>query len=513
MADSGPEVPEIVKYLESRQRRGFRTPRRRFAQRFSLPALGEPLIWTVCFWLPNLYAKRHQELVTVVRAEPDIYTNDVSREGATTAWAAYCESMVNEWESANVITALILGAVGSFLALPGISDASRYALLFSLLSSLASIAHAVAYAHIYRSKLSNRHFSIIQLTTYLTYYCYIDNVLLCIPLINTFYAIGAFAVSIIAYLWPNNNGSGFEQSTSWRVMLAGRILVPTIFGFQVFMIAVSWWSSQALTFSTDELLDAGRARELELRMKEEKAEYERQAAVIENMLVVNEPKPRRAPLPRGRVPVRWLRYSATVTEAAVPLGYEDGNPDPYLWDHQKLYVVRIFYDGRYRVGKLGWHIGNGKFMYIPYSKTQSELMLPREQCDILCGDNADFAWFRIREGEQFDVSRAAAEVPDPYELFVANPTGDEGAEWAYVCAAEYSGGVQLGEVTDGARHANIPWIGDELHITPFLVLLIRRGALISRDTVVDDLATVPLSMPSSDGPSEKATSTSNVGQV
>lgn len=47
--------------------------------------------------------RRHQELVTVIRAEPDIYTNAISRDGATTAWEAYCESMVNEWESANVI--------------------------------------------------------------------------------------------------------------------------------------------------------------------------------------------------------------------------------------------------------------------------------------------------------------------------------------------------------------------------------------------------------------------------
>ncbi|KIO28903.1 hypothetical protein M407DRAFT_242832 [Tulasnella calospora MUT 4182] len=248
-------------------------------------------------------------------------------------------------------------------------------------------------------------------------------------------------------------------------------------------------------------------------MKEEKAEYERQAAIVENMLVVNDTRPRQAPLTRGRVPVRWLKYSTTVTDVAVPLGYEDGDPDPYLWDHQKLYVVRIFYEGRYRVGKLGWNIGHGKFMYIPFSKTQSEVMLPREECDVLCGDNADFAWFRIREGEQFGVSQVASEIPDPYELFVANPTSDEGAERAYVCAAEHEAGVQLGEVTDGARHANIPWIGDELHITPFLVLLIRRGALISRDTVNDEPATALLPMPSSDGPSEKATSTSYVDQV
>ncbi|KAG8935033.1 hypothetical protein FRC00_011503 [Tulasnella sp. 408] len=90
---------------------------------------------------------------------------------------------------------------------------------------------------------------------------------------------------------------------------------------------------------------------------------------------------------------------------------------------------------------------------------------------------------------------------------------DEGAEKAYVCAAEYEAGVQLGEVTDGALHANIPFLGDELHITPFLVLLIRRGALISRDTVVDGQAAVLLPMSSPDGPSEKTTSTNYVEQV
>ncbi len=89
----------------------------------------------------------------------------------------------------------------------------------------------------------------------------------------------------------------------------------------------------------------------------------------------------------------------------------------------------------------------------------------------------------------------SALIPAAYELLVINPTSDHG-ERAYVAAASFQGGQQLGEVIDDAGHASIGWLGEELRLTPFRVLLIRKGALISPDTLMLDI-------PGSDGDGEK----------
>ncbi|KAG8912300.1 hypothetical protein FRC00_004820 [Tulasnella sp. 408] len=301
-----------------------------------------------------------------------------------------------------------------------------------------------------------------------------------------FYAIGAFSVSIIIYLWPRSH----EETNSGppTLGLAGSIVLILIFAAQLAFIVISYIASQALTFTTDELLDASKNRELAMEMKHEKEADAAKAAIITNMAIVNEPDYKPDSVAHSATPARWLRYDWRVTDVALPLGYEDGQPDSYMWEHQQLYVVRIFYEGRYRAGKLGWHIGAKRYMYIPYGPNRSEVMLEREDCDILCGVHSDFAWYRIREGERFDVSRV--EIPEPWELFVVNPTHDRG-ERAYVCAANYKGGQQLGEVLHGARHASIPWLGEEILITPFLVLLIKKGAMASPDAVSPDAVFAP----------------------
>ncbi|KIO28896.1 hypothetical protein M407DRAFT_175647 [Tulasnella calospora MUT 4182] len=301
-----------------------------------------------------------------------------------------------------------------------------------------------------------------------------------------FYAIGAFSVSIIIYLWPRSQHE--TNSGPPTLGLGGSIVLILIFAAQLAFIVISYIASQALTFTTDELLDASKNRELAMEMKHEKEADAAKAAIITSMAVVNDPDYKLDSIAHSSTPARWLRYDWRVTEAAIPLGYEDGQPDSYMWEHQQLYVVRVPYEGRYRAGKLGWHIGAKRYMYIPYGPNRSEVMLEREDCDILSGVHSDFAWYRIREGERFDVSRL--EIPEPWELFVINPTTDR-AERAYVCAANYKGGQQLGEVLHGARHASIPFLGEEILITPFLVLLIKKGAMASPDAVSVDAVLPP----------------------
>ena len=177
---------------------------------------------------------------------------------------------------------MILSAAGSFLSLPNLGNPSRYALLFSILSSLASIAHSSVYSHIYRSKLGNKHFTIIQLTTYLNYYCFVDNILLSLPLLNLFYAIAAFSVSVLLYLW----GSG-PAGNDWNLATEGRIVIVVIFAVQLAFLGLSYLATQELTFTTDELIDASRSRKLAADMKREKEADAAQAAVIRNMPVVN----------------------------------------------------------------------------------------------------------------------------------------------------------------------------------------------------------------------------------
>lgn len=46
---------------------------------------------------------RHRELQTVVTAEKDIFTDRMGRLGAASAWEAYCQGMIDEWQSANII--------------------------------------------------------------------------------------------------------------------------------------------------------------------------------------------------------------------------------------------------------------------------------------------------------------------------------------------------------------------------------------------------------------------------
>ncbi len=69
--------------------------------------MAQPLVFISCLFVPRIYVDRHQELQTVIAAESDIFVDSVGRMGAQSAWEAYCQGMIDEWQSAGVIVSTI----------------------------------------------------------------------------------------------------------------------------------------------------------------------------------------------------------------------------------------------------------------------------------------------------------------------------------------------------------------------------------------------------------------------
>ncbi|KAG8986854.1 hypothetical protein FRB95_003189 [Tulasnella sp. JGI-2019a] len=525
------DIPPAVTYQEMRELRKLRyiLRRRRKAApdtmwqkflRWFLYPMAEDSLTAFCLWLPNVYKERHRKLAYAV-LEPDtwphMFTDRRARKRAATAWKSYANSLVDEWNSANVITALILSAAGSFLAIPDINLTSKYCLLFTLLSSLASLAHATYHSHFYRSLIDDEHYTLLQLRCYLSCYRPIMGFLLCMPLLDLLYAIAAFSIAIIAYLWPYEAPSDVSNPPPlWQPPLLAKVTIPGIYVLQLGTIALSYKWNRSAFFTTNELLvgeDGRRAQVIEdeeKRAEELLLEMERDQTVADTVPIFDANAPQgvfdsnipklpayyRAP-PTGsssrvistegkalasagddlpetthvdRGPVRWITNSMShIPDDAMPLGYE--NPK----ERDQLYACRVFYEGRWRLGK----VGRQSLASIPYRGKEVVVMM---NYDVLCGDPSHFAWLSIPKGASF-IANAATAIPDGFKLMSVDGTHSGSNQMVYAATGNVKGGRHLGEVLDGATMASIPFWRQELEVSPFMVLLVKKGA---EESTVDD---------------------------
>lgn len=168
-------------------------------------------------------------------------------------------------------TALILSAAGSFLAIPDINLTSKYCLIFTLLSSLASLAHATYHSHFYRSLIDDEHYTLLQLRCYLSCYRPIMGFLLCMPLLDLLYAIAAFSIAIIAYLWPYDPPSDVSNPPPlWEPPILAKVIIPTIYALQLGTIALSYKWNRSAFFTINELLVGEDGRRAQVMEDEEK---------------------------------------------------------------------------------------------------------------------------------------------------------------------------------------------------------------------------------------------------
>ncbi|KAG8923453.1 hypothetical protein FRC02_011128 [Tulasnella sp. 418] len=294
------ELRELTKlrYVMRRQRKANPTTLWQKALRWYIYPVLDPTMTALCFWLPEIYKvrlystsiqltidncrkERHRKLSYAV-LEPDtwpyMFTDPKARRRAGIAWKNYANSLVDEWNSSNVITALILSAAVSFLAVPDINNVSRYSLIVTLLSSLASLAHASYHAHYYRNILDDRHYNLLQLRCYLSCYRPINGYLLCQPLLNLFWALGAFSVGIVAYLWPVDLST--VDGPVWKPPLAAKIAIPILYAGQLGLIGASYKWNRSAFFTTNELLVGEEGRRTKV-MEDEEKRGERMLEIIE----------------------------------------------------------------------------------------------------------------------------------------------------------------------------------------------------------------------------------------
>lgn len=71
--------------------------------------------------------------------------------------------------------------------------------------------------------------------------------------------------------------------------MSGKIVIVVIFAIQLLLIGVRYIASRELTFTTNELLNASRSRNLVAKMKREKEADLAAAAIIIDMPIVNDP--------------------------------------------------------------------------------------------------------------------------------------------------------------------------------------------------------------------------------
>lgn len=190
--------------------------------------------------------------------------------------------------------ALVLSAAGSFLAIPDINNVTRYALMITLLSSLASLAHATYHAHYWRNILDDRHYSMLQLRCYISCNRPINRFLLCQPMLNLICAMASFSIGILAYLWPAAQDTSGDTNEVWRPNAAAKIAISVIYGWQIGLIGVSYKWNRSAFFTTNELLvgEDGRSAkvyeeeaergEIMMREMEEDMDLARNIPVIEN---------------------------------------------------------------------------------------------------------------------------------------------------------------------------------------------------------------------------------------
>lgn len=131
----------------------------------------------------------------------------------------------------------------------------------------------------------------LQLRCYLSCYRPIMGFLLCQPLLNLFYAIAAFSIGILAYLWPYNPPDGPDPPPIWAPPLAAKIAITALYVVQLSLIALSYKWNRSAFFTTNELLvgEGGRyARVLadeEHRAQEILAELDADQAIADGIPV------------------------------------------------------------------------------------------------------------------------------------------------------------------------------------------------------------------------------------
>ncbi|KAG8870040.1 hypothetical protein FRB97_000400, partial [Tulasnella sp. 331] len=524
--DAVDDIPPSVVYQEMRELRKLRyiLRRRRKAApttlwekflRWYLYPIAEESLTMFCLWLPNVYKERHRKLAYAVMEPdtwPNMFTEGRARKRAATAWKSYANSLVDEWNSANVITALILSAAGSFLAIPDINLTSKYCLMFTLLSSLASLAHATYHSHFYRSLIDDEHYTLLQLRCYLSCYRPIMGFLLCMPLLDLLYAIAAFSIAIIAYLWPYHVPSGdADPPPLWVPPVLAKVIIPSLYMVQLGMIALSYKWNRSAFFTTNELLVGEDGRRTQVIEDEEKRaeelllQLERDHMVAEAVPVFdikiqnetfdsklsydaegssrgfssgisyssNSKTPGLTGLESGnpllfpeplinRGPVRWIADSMShIPDDAVPLGYEGSSEE-----RGQLYVCRVFYEGRWRLGKVGANV----LASIPYCGKEVVVMMNYE---VLCGDPSNFAWMSVPKGASFTTTTA---TPEGFELLAIDSGRFGGGQQIYAAAGYVNSGRHLGEVLGDAANASIAFGRRELEVSPFTVLLVRKGS-------------------------------------
>ncbi|THH29491.1 hypothetical protein EUX98_g4689 [Antrodiella citrinella] len=433
-----------------------------------------------------LAMERHRKLSYAVM-EPDtwpiMFTDKLARSRSLIAWQAHVQTLVQEWTNTNLITALILSAAVSAFAIPGISDVGRYALIFSLISSMASLAQATYHSSYYNSMLQDQHYAVLQLRCYLSCYRPITNFLLCQPMVNLIFSMAGFSVAIISLLWPAPQNA--TSDAVWISTTAAKAIFPLIYAAQLGMIGISYKWNRSLFFTVNELLGGEESRkaklwEMEERRGEEvlaKTRKDQESAldvpVISRMMSPIDQKlsaAARKSKDTGGPPTQWTAGSMfNIPSGAVPLGFQPSIPD-------QLYIGRASYGGRIHFGKISQNLGGAN---IACDGKELDWVI---DYDVLCGVMESFLWLKIHE---LDVFRGEPLAHAPEYTYVSSPRGPAGRR-VYAAAVDINGERQLGEVVEGSGFASIPYGGRETRVQEFFVLYLLSNSV--RDAPDDDAA-------------------------
>ncbi|KAJ3503779.1 hypothetical protein NLJ89_g8280 [Agrocybe chaxingu] len=151
------------------------------------------------------------------------------------SWESFVESLLKEWKTFNIISALLLGAILTLFQIPGVANDPliKFTALLSLLCALISLLHGCIY--------------IIRFGTMRKTYVAVEWALeaqklrnplwntwtvLALPAIWLTWSIVLYLVCIFSYVWRTIPADGEKSPYAWNdhLVLAARILFSSAFG-------------------------------------------------------------------------------------------------------------------------------------------------------------------------------------------------------------------------------------------------------------------------------------------
>lgn len=181
------------------------------------------------------FLNRLSELETNIREPNDTYKLPVSYLNLGIKWRGFVDSLLQEWQTLNIISALLVPGILTIFQINGATNdpVTRYLAFWSLISALMSLLYGCLFI-IQFSQMKKTTIGIEWMTEALEQYdvkqFWALDVMLALPAIWLAWSILAFIVCIMTFLWRAGPVPPESFNSPTSMVLGFRIFVSSVLG-------------------------------------------------------------------------------------------------------------------------------------------------------------------------------------------------------------------------------------------------------------------------------------------